>query len=43
MNWVLDDIKKLNNRGAWLVQSVKHVTFVFRVVNLSPRLGVEIT
>ena len=33
---------KENFRGAWLAQSVEHVTLDLRAVSLSPTLGVEI-
>ena len=32
---------KLKHKGAWLAQSVEHVTLDFRVVSSSPTLGVE--
>ena len=31
------------SEGAWLAQSVEHMTLDLRVVSLSPRLGIEIT
>ena len=31
------------NHGAWLAQSVEHVTLDLRVISLDPMLGVEIT
>ena len=31
------------NKGAWLAQSVERATLVFKVVSVSPPLGVEIT
>ena len=35
--------KKTIWRGAWLAQSVEHVTLDLRVVSASPTLGIEIT
>lgn len=34
--------RKVVERGAWLVQLVKHVTFDLPVVSSSPMLGVKI-
>ena len=38
-----NELKKRRNCGAWLAQSVDHVTLNLGVVSLSPMLGVEIT
>ena len=37
------NIKKQNNRGAWLAQSVEHVIHDLGAVSSSPTLGVELT
>ena len=34
---------KINSRGSWMAQSVKHAILDLRVVSSSPRLGAEIT
>ena len=35
--------EEMSFRGAWLTQSVEHVTLDLRVMSLSPSLGEEIT
>ena len=36
-------VRIMLKRGAWLAQSIEHVTLDLGVVNLSPTLGLELT
>ena len=41
--WKQTEYSSIDEWGAWLAQSVKHVTLDLRVVSSSPMLGIELT